>query len=260
MWILCCWLVLVLAAAYLLGPMEEEQVVTAATDQLEVLVPREAAAELFAHLRAQGRVTSFTSTDDAHTKLGSILGREWGTAKCKRFQDAAGGGWLVDISAFVDGEALYALVRTVFGRRTLMTVVDEEEVEEFSSNREWKRPAAKSTSPPGIDEAAVREANAIEAGRAPRAERRDFTHPTEVPRAPAPVTLLDPREPVLVLVIRGGEAGDDPVIDHSVRCTREEVPGVVKMLLRKGYNGSPVSEEQIEVWGSLSRPKLEVKF
>lgn len=237
----------------------EEKVVAAAAavQPDDVLVPREVAAEFFAHLRSQGRTDSFTSPDDAHAKLGALVAREWAGTRCKRFKDRYGGGWLIDLSDFVDGEALHAIVRTTLGRRTVMTVVEEEEIENFSSTGDWTNPAAKTTAPPGVDAAVLEAAAAIETGKG---RRQASSAPPPSAAVAAPTSAQSMNDPVLVLVVSLVKEGHDPEIVHSVRCTREEVPGVVKMLLRSGHAGEPVTEEQIEVWGSVSKPRLEVRF
>ena len=231
-----------------------------------VLVPTEVASALFAHLQEQGRATAFTSAADVYTKLGRIMDREWGTATCKRFQDEPGGGWLVDVSNYLDGEAIYIQIRTVHGRRTVTAFVDETEVEDFLADKGWSTEAAKGLAPPGVDASVLAEAEAIEQGRTlPGARTGTPPHIADV-RAPVSspgphaAPQSSPDDPAMVLVVDVVKEGDTPGIIHHERCTREEVPGIVKMLLRRGHDGHPVAEEQIEVWSCVSRPKLEVRF
>lgn len=232
----------------------------------DVLVPTEVASALYAHLQEQGRATAFTSAADVYTKLGRVMEREWGTPNAKRFQDEPGGGWLVDISNYLDGEAIHVMIRTVHGRRTVTAFVDESEVDDFLEGKGWVTEAAKGLAPPGVDAAALAEAEAIEAGRQLPAARPGPA--PAVAAVPAPVQApgaqaapqARPDDPAMVLVLEERPEGTPGIIHHE-RCTREEVPGVVKMLLRRGPDGrAPVAEEQIEIWSCVSKPKLEVRF
>lgn len=233
-----------------------EEKVTATVQPDGVFVPTEVAAELLGHLRAQGRNGIFASHVEAHERLSAFVERMWGTSGCKRFTDAVGGGWILDISDAVEGEALHALIRTTHGRRTVMTVVDEDELEHFTSERTWKSPRAMSVTPPGVDDSVVAQAAAIESkGQKPSVSPAAVAVQRE-PQVAAP----NPKDPVLVLVISIVKEGHEPQILQSMRSAREDVPGIVKMLLRTGFDGKPVSEDQIEVWSAVSRPKLEVKF
>lgn len=232
--------------------------------QDSVLVPTEVASALYGHLQ-QGRATAFTSAADVYSKLGTIMEREWGTTGCKRFNDEPGGGWLVDVSSYLDGEALHVMIRTIHGRRTVTAFVDETEVEDFMAGEGWTTEAAKGLAPPGIDASVLAEAEAIEQVRKPASVRLGPAPAVAaVPGpGPAPGPQVSPDDPAMVLVLNhseGLEEGESPAILHHERCTREEVPGIVKMLLRRGHDGIPVSEEQIEVWSCVSRPTLEVRF
>lgn len=226
-----------------------------------VLVTEQVAATFYGHLQEQGRVTSFTSPADVYTKLGTIMEREWATTNAKRFKDDPGGGWLIDISRYVDEEALHVLIRTVHGRRTVMCVVDEVEVEGFLEGNGWTTEAAQGLVPPGMDAEALAMAEAIESGKVEPARAPKVGGPQAVGAlAPAPAPVASPDDPAMILVMDSAKEGDTPGIVHHERCTREDVPGIVKMLLRGLGNQAPVTEEQIEVWSCVSKPTLEVKF
>lgn len=223
-----------------------------------LLVSEGTAVKLHGHLTEQGR--NLGPPAEIHRKLGVIVDREWGTPRCPRFQDAAGGGWLIDMSEYLEGEMLYALIRTVHGRRTLTAIVDSDEYEAFAEKGEWVSPEAKS--PDGVDPEVAATAAAIEQGVKPTAPGQPpAAAPAPATPAAAPVPQQNPDDPILILVKMPGRddlggQGPEHVYAEPIRCKRIEVPHQISMLLRK----DGVTESSIEIWSCMSQPKVQVTF
>jgi len=204
-----------------------------------------AAADLHSHLESQGRSKGGLG-QLTHT-LVRALERAWGTSEAKRFSDPAGGGWFVDLSDYCDGEMLYGVVRSgPGGSRTLDAVVDTDTIES------WQRGQPGALTTAGLPDETP--AN----GPARRHPRED-----EGPREDAK-PKPNPLDPMLV-VIANARAVDVPEPEHGpreqiIRCTRAEAPGLIAKLLRLGFNGTPLSEDQIEIWSAMSKPKVEITF
>lgn len=214
-----------------------------------IVVPPEVGAKLFEHLSEQGRVTAFTGSRDAHVKLTQIVTRMWGTPDARRFDDEFGGGWLFDISKAVDGEALHAIARTVVGKRTVMAVVDEVEVENFLEKGEWESADARRTDPLDLDEDVLKVVAEMEGRDKPAPTKKA----TEAPRTP---TVAEDKDDPMLIVITN--SSNEPL--SILRYTREEVPGAIKTLLQMGFQGEKVTEDQLEIWSKMSKPKVEVRF
>jgi len=235
-------------------PQLPDQVTTPAT------VTPEAASALYSHLQEQGR--QHGSVSDLAQLLGRATEREWGTARARRFKDGAGGGWLIELTAYLDGEELYAMVRPSLGGSRLMTaVVDVDEVAGFDEGKGWQSSAARGN---GVDPDVEAEAAAIEAGQPPpAAQPRSSLGQARPPPFQAPAAVK-PEDPMLVVYWTGPEPTPGEVAVQMLRCKREEVPGIVKMLLANGFTLGEqkfdVVEDTIEVWSSVSKPKVEVRF
>ena len=217
-----------------------------------VSVSTEVAAELYQHLLDQNR--QHGNVRDLEALLSRAIERQWGTPSARRFNDKHGGGWLVDMSSYFDGEVLYGLVRSSFGgTRMLAAVVDADELEGFSSSGEWQSSAARRS---GLDDE-------VEPDQAqPRPRARAALVDSDEPE----IEIEDsPSSPVLVIVSEVSKQGDPAKPISILRAMRNEVPGMVKLLLAQGAvseDGArhPVTEDMIEVWSSVSRPKVEIRF
>ena len=218
-------------------------------------VTPEVAAKLFEHLKEQGR--SRGTVNDLGVLLATAAQRAWGTAKTRGFRDSHGSGWLIDLADHLDGEELYALVRpSMGGARMMLAVVDADELTNFDNTKEWQTPAARGNVEDPAVMAAVDEMN----GGVPSAAA--YRHPTAAGPVASPVPEYDPKDPMLVVVTYAKVVGSDESAEcqEMIRATREEVPGVVKMLLSQGVDGTDIAEGNIEVWSSMSQPKVEVRF
>lgn len=195
---------------------------------------------LAAHLREQGRL--FGDENDLALFLPAAVERNWESAGTHHFNDGNGGGWFVDLSSQFDGEVLTGVVRPAGdGVRRLVDVLDADRYDVMMAGGEI---TTQQTTPGQL--------------AAP---------------APAPAPARDPESPndLILIIVRynekiAEEAG--PHQEHVMHITREEVPGVVKMLISQGLRlGSPpddfqfdVSERDIEIWSKVSKPKVEVLF
>lgn len=190
-----------------------------------------AAADLFRHLREQGRAKG--DAQELARVLARALERTWGTGSAKRFSDKDGGGWFVDLSDYFDGEMLYGIVRSgPGGSRTLDSVVDADAIEA------WQRGSPDAIAGAGaVDQGTSRDASNVDLREEP------------VKRAHIP----NPNDPMLV-VVSVGEKRD------IHRCTRAEVSALITKLIRIGAGGVLLTEDQIEIWSSLSKPKVEITF
>lgn len=229
----------------------------------EAVVSVEVAAALHKHMVDQGRHTEKTPRDFM-TILGRISAREWGTTNARRFSDAAGGGWLIDMSDYFDNEELYAIVRSVHGSRIMSAVVESEEVEAFGKNGVWQSAAARGN---GVSPDVAAEAEAIEAGNPAPATAPARPRPQEgaqaAPRAAAQGAADDPM--LIVYWATPGPPEESLFAGAQMsRCKRADVPEIVRALLAAGFevNGvrHTVTESTIEVWSSVSRPRVEVRF
>ena len=215
----------------------------------------DAATKLAAHFQTQGRrIAGFGNPRDASQALARIMEREWGTTSCQRFQDPQGGGWIIDISAYVDGEALHGIIRTVENKRVLLTVVEADEVDDFTRTKKWTSPELVGP-PPEEAPDSIPPASPTPPPPSPSMGPPAAVTPQHVP-LPSTIPPQDlPDDPVLVVVLG---RGDEKVL-HHIRCTRAEVPDTIKMLLSDGYEG-PVSEDQVEIWSRVSKPRVQVTF
>lgn len=215
------------------------------------IVPLAVAANLYAHLREQGR--QHGSVQDLSLLIGTAAERAWGTPRAKRFQDANGGGWLVDLSQSMDGEELYAIVRSLGGGRTIAAVVEADEVEAFSKSGTWRTPTAllgEADEPLSVDGVGHGPDHPLPAAIATA---------TASPRR-APQTDADP-----VLVVYWAAGASRPTHEAQIRlCSRGEAATVIQALMRDGFHEDgehfPVEADTIEVWSQMSKPKLEIKF
>jgi hypothetical protein len=208
----------------------------------------EVAASLYSHLQEQSR--AFGSVRDLEALLARAVTRHWGTANARRFRDSDGGGWLVDLSEFLDGEELYGMVRSSIGGSRLMTaIVDADELARFQASGSWSGAGAAGAGELGDDEPPPDPQTLALAAFSEQDRRQQRAEPQR-----------SPGDPMLILVMPvDGGAGDKPMA--IFRGTREEVPGMVKMLLSQGVGpNQPVAEGQIEIWASVSKPKVEIKF
>lgn len=221
-----------------------------------VSVSTEVAAELYQHLLDQNR--QHGSVRDLESLLVRAIERQWGTVNARRFNDKHGGGWLVDMSSYFDKELLYGLVRSSFGgTRMLVAVVDADDLEKFSDTGEWQSSAARRT---GLDND---DAEPPSSNPSPRAQAA----PDDEPEIEVEENPWLPTSPVLVIVREAWaeKPGNTAKTISILRATRSDVPGMVKLLLAQGAvseDGArhPVTEDMIEVWSSMSRPKVEVRF
>lgn len=223
----------------------------------DVLVVEQVAVDLFGHLRDQGRQRGAPA--DLHMLLQKAVDRAWGTNDAPRFQDEHGGGWIIDLSKWFDGEMLYAQVRTVHGRRTLTAVVEADEYEEFVRSGNWQSPGAANPEAALADEEVVREAEAIANGSAQAGAWRShiaespLLHPTEVTERQV-VPQENPEDPVLIALL--DRTGVEPDVKGLIRCTRIEVPEKIQTLLRT----DGVTADDIEIWSRMSKPKVTIQF
>lgn len=105
-----------------------------------VVVERNAAILAVQHLVEQGRGYS-KSADVIADKVQRIVLNQWGTSKVPRFEDENSGGWLIDVSTAFDNEAMYAVVRSKDGQRTVTHIVEEDDAFSIMG----RQPAAPAT-------------------------------------------------------------------------------------------------------------------
>lgn len=220
----------------------------------DVLITESVVGELFNHLAEQSR--NFGGPADLALLLERAVDRSWGTNKAPRFNDQAGGGWIIDLSDYLDNEMLYAQIRTVHGRRTLTTVVSADEYEEFTKSGNWQSAAAANPNGGLVDPETLKAAQEIEGGEAhsvpgypdppPGFPQSQETQTTE--------TAQNPDDPMVILCEKiGSVQGGGPAI---IRCKRSEVPVEVQGLL----NVKGITEEDIEIWSQVSKPKVTIQF
>jgi hypothetical protein len=236
-----------------LPPKKKEKANVADTEMAggalpDVLITEAVAVSLHAHLAEQGR--NVGGAQDLALLLHRAVERSWGTNKAPRFNDEVGGGWIIDLTDYMDGEMLYAQIRTIHGRRTLVTVVEAEEYEAFARDGKWQTPMAANPEAALVDPEALKEAEAIEKGKALAPV------PAPAPGAPRPAALPAPDPDDQMLVVLRAEKDVMPSSSDYHQCKRSEVPGMVQNLLM----GEGITEENIEIWSNMTRPKVKVEF
>jgi len=206
-----------------------------------VVMP-EAAAVLYQRLAEQGRANDREGVQGLMRLLVRALEQQWETTAVRRFSDKTGGGWFVDLSRYFDGEMLYGLVRTSLGGgRLLTTIVDADEVETFGKTGQWQTPAAQ-----GSDE--VESVSAAETRKLDGVPMSVSDHKM----SDGPVLVVVYHMPLPDLLSAGIEV---------FRCeTRAQATEKIADLIRSGLRSDPVSEDQIEVWSNVSKPKFEIRF
>lgn len=211
------------------------------------VVTPNAAAQLHQCLTELGRESGGARW--AEQLLGRVVEREWGTANFVRFNDRVGGGWLYDLSDYLDGTVLHAIVRPgPGGSRTLDEV--KEELDAGAAEQSPSRPPRAADDDEGIDVEVEEEG--------PRAAARGSA-----------AIAADPNDPFLVRVVTDGKG------EKVITTVRGNVPGLVAQLLRVGVELNPpgapgkraahgelvpVTEDQIEIWSSMSKPKVQITF
>jgi hypothetical protein len=105
----------------------------------KVLVNEGAATKLAQHLAEQGRLQG--GVHAVKQALNKAVERKWGT-QADSFNDSVGPGWIIDVSDYFQDELLYAIVRSEHGNRSVVAVVDEDEIGEFKKSGVWKTPEA----------------------------------------------------------------------------------------------------------------------
>jgi hypothetical protein len=218
----------------------------------DVLITEAVAVNLHRHLTEQGR--NVGGPQDLALLLNRAVDRAWGTKDAPRFKDDAGGGWIVDLSSWLNGEMLYAQIRTVHGRRTLTTVVETEEYEAFVQTGKWRTPAAANPESALVDEATLAELQAMESEpRAPAAMLPQLGAKAAQP-VPAPQEYLE--DPMLIIVSEKVKEGDELGIKGWIRCTRAEVPERIQTILRD----KDIEMGDIEIWSRMTKPKVTIQF
>jgi len=215
----------------------------------DVLITEVVAANLHTHLAQQGR--NVGGPQDVGLLLHRAVERAWGTKDAPRFSDKAGGGWIVDLSGWVEGEMLYALIRTVHGRRTLTTVVEADEYEGFMQSGEWQSPAAVNPEAAVADAETLKEVEAIEKQRTMRVGAQPAMAGAAQPAATTVVE--DPNDPILIVYKKAGAVNEE---SQMLRCTRAEVPEKIRDLL----SSADITEDCVEIWSRMSKPKISIQF
>lgn len=88
-----------------------------------------------------GGVCQGWSLENLHVRLDKVVNQTWESGKVLSFIDDQGGGWHVDISSGFGGLMLYAVVRSMNGKRTVVDVIDESDLESL-------KPALPTNEPP----------------------------------------------------------------------------------------------------------------
>lgn len=189
--------------------------------------------------------------NDVRSKINQGVSRDWGTSKAKRFTDANGGGWLIDLSDYFGNEMLYAVVRSgPNGTRAAVAVVEADDIEELQRTG---KPL------PGLDG----EETLPEVAESPRAAAvRTASAPAKPPAKPE-----SPADPMLILVMneRCDHTGvlpsgtktnaSGPPVENIIRTTRGEMSDVVSKLLQDG-----IRPEHVEIWSGCRKPKVQIAF
>lgn len=204
----------------------------------DVVISQPAAMKLATHLTEQGRLQGGVSV--VNHKLSRAIAQKWGTA-ARQFTDHAGVGWLIDLSEYFDDEMLYAVVRSHEGSRTLVAVVDADELEGFAKTQTWKTPEA------GLGADQVPGGETVPTGEDPSA------HTNSSARAPA--LKAQPDDPRLIVWWEGPAPKDSETrskgeAPQAMHTTYAEAQGIVMGLLMKGC--------KVEVWSGVKHPQLKV--
>lgn len=206
----------------------------------DVIVGETVGAKLADHLHRQGRLQGGVRM--VIDSLNKAVSRKWGIA-ADQFTDSAGPGWIIDISEYFDNEMLYAIVRSEHGNRSVVAVVDEDEIGEFKKTGQWSSPEARAGGLSDVVEAL---------GESVGAEVRQLPVPHATPRrSPQP----NPEDPRLIVWWEGPTQEDSEIrskgeAPHAMHTTYGEAQGEVMELLMRGC--------KVEVWSGVKHPELKV--
>ena len=212
----------------------------------DVIVSEFAAAKLANHLHQQGRLQGGVPMVIA--SLNKAVDRKWGVA-ADHFTDAAGPGWIIDVSDYFEDELLYAIVRSEMGNRSVVAVVDEDEVGAFKKTGQWTTAEARAG---GLSEVVGEPAPVPEGDPAPNVHalptvRQFQAAGTPKPDDPRLVVWWDPGADI-------EEQDDDGRVGtkapNAIHCTYGEAQAEVMRLLMRGC--------KVEVWSGVKHPELKV--
>lgn len=203
----------------------------------KMVVLESAVFSLSEHLRSSG---SNVTHEEVKSRIKRGLSVHWETSATKTFQDQRGPGWLVDISDQFNEEMLYAVVRSIGGgTRQVVAVVEADAIEALQKEKK-SLPSVEGAfgdTSSSTDDAALVEPRAVPANPARQPVVQKET--------------MSPDSPVLIVVRGLSEAG----FENIIRETHATFPKIVQGLLSDG-----IKPEQIEIWSSLRRPKVQIAF
>lgn len=218
-------------------------------EEAAVVVEPEVAILAAQHLVEQGRGNGQTARTIA-AKVQGIIENRWGTSKVPRFEDGEGGGWLVDVSLAFEDEAMYAVVRSKEGQRTVTKIIEEEDAIKLA--RPGKAPTGSGDQAhldemPSMAEVGLDPENPS----GPSLGQQNSILTEQLREAVEVVEKLTPKadSPALVRM----KEGEDKWQTFSVMYNT--VGALVQELLSKGTN-----PDDIEVWTSRRKPKVKVEL
>lgn len=206
-------------------------------EESAVVVSESVAAKLAGHLHEQGRLRGGVPMVIA--SLNKAVERKWGVAT-DHFSDSSGPGWIIDVSDYFEDELLYAVVRSDGGNRSVVAVVDEDEIGTFKKTGHWATPEAGDI---GLSEAV----DGLTDPQPQAAQQRAVQRP---PFVPVPVVQPQPDEPRLVLWWESDGDEDDTRGASTIEVKYSETQRTVMPLLMRGC--------KVEVWMGVKRPELKV--
>ena len=207
----------------------------------KMVVLESAVFSLSEHLRSSG---SNVTHEEVKSRIKRGLSVHWETSATKTFQDQRGPGWLVDISDQFNEEMLYAVVRSIGGgTRQVVAVVEADAIEALQKEKK-SLPSVEGAF--GDTSSTTDDAALVEPRAAP-------VNPVRQPVVQK--EAVSPDSPVLIIVRGLSEPSNGPGFENAIRETHATFPKTVQNLLSDG-----IKPEQIEIWSSLRRPKVQIAF
>ena len=170
-----------------------------------------------------------------------------------RFEDSAGGGWFVDVSEAFEDEAMYAVVRSVGGVRTVIQIVEEEEAFRLAKGARGSEPPEPAEEPLDENDSAEEVMVATIASMALEQQRDTARNERDALRVEVEKFKPKPKDPALIRIYQSND-------DKENWSTYIVNFGAVGEEIRRLMNEHHTAPECIEVWTRRQVPKVKVEL
>lgn len=193
-----------------------------------------------------------------HSRLLDVSNKLWGNGeKVSVFVDPKGGGWMIDISRGFNDVMLYAVIRSVNGKRTIVDVIDESDLKELREGTSNDPQFNVSDDPPEVIASAPTQAGVnsqmMKVVKDLREKVEDLEKENrELKDSIGSIRKIDPDEEVLIRYRKQERGKEEPVMLATDVMHRDMV-ATIQDLIAKG-----VDPEDIEIWTKKKKPQVNV--